>query len=517
MENFCFICGLDRFKLDTTGPGFDHHVAHDHNMWAYLYLIIYLKHKDPTEYNGWEQHVASKAEREDASFFPRNAALGVGSDDEDEAGGGGDGGGDRGGGGAAVAALGDQLAALAEAQARMAEAIAQLAAAGGGGPAPRVTPRGTSARGGAPPSVSALASAATLSVRLRQGGARAPAEGSVAPSNAALPSTAQLPMPSPLPPPVAAISTPRERFSAETERRSDGDNLPPPVAASPTPRGQSSAEMERRSDGDNDPFADPSLDPNPFGEALPGMASPAAARHATPFASTALATTTLAATTITATTITAVPLATASFATTSAAPSDAPRTPPAAQRGGSVSEPSLRAPAPTLTPTEVAATPTGGGGGAGGGAAAAAALACTQVERPPGERVHGWLYKKGDVNPAWRRRYFALAPLELRWWDSLSSFSAGLQPAGRFPLGGVAAVDERPATATGVTTGRYQLVLAPREAGRRSSGSFAGRSSVGEREGARWLELEADSPGALQRWLAAIRAALVTRAAMDEV
>ena len=27
-------------------------------MWNYLYLIVHLREKDPTEYNGWEQHVA---------------------------------------------------------------------------------------------------------------------------------------------------------------------------------------------------------------------------------------------------------------------------------------------------------------------------------------------------------------------------------------------------------------------------------------------------------------------------
>ena len=28
-------------------------------MWLYLYMIVYLREKDPTEYNGWEQHVAN--------------------------------------------------------------------------------------------------------------------------------------------------------------------------------------------------------------------------------------------------------------------------------------------------------------------------------------------------------------------------------------------------------------------------------------------------------------------------
>ena len=43
--------------------------------WAYLYLIVYLREKDTTDYNGWEQHVAQMIEAEDVSFFPRNDAI----------------------------------------------------------------------------------------------------------------------------------------------------------------------------------------------------------------------------------------------------------------------------------------------------------------------------------------------------------------------------------------------------------------------------------------------------------
>ena len=41
----CFICGLNRFVLDTKGDGFDHHIEHEHNMWHYLYLAVHLKIK----------------------------------------------------------------------------------------------------------------------------------------------------------------------------------------------------------------------------------------------------------------------------------------------------------------------------------------------------------------------------------------------------------------------------------------------------------------------------------------
>ena len=75
MENVCFICGVDRFTFDTQGGGFRRHVTEDHNMWSYLYMIVHLREKEPTEYNGWEQYVADKMNARDTSFFPLNHAI----------------------------------------------------------------------------------------------------------------------------------------------------------------------------------------------------------------------------------------------------------------------------------------------------------------------------------------------------------------------------------------------------------------------------------------------------------
>ena len=49
MLETCFICSVDRFTLDQEGGGFQRHVKKDHHMWSYLYLIIYVKEKSPTE------------------------------------------------------------------------------------------------------------------------------------------------------------------------------------------------------------------------------------------------------------------------------------------------------------------------------------------------------------------------------------------------------------------------------------------------------------------------------------
>ena len=72
-ETECFICGIERFKLDTKGGGFDRHIRLHHNMWNYLRMLTMLREKDDLEYNGWESWIASRLKEADTSFFPRDA------------------------------------------------------------------------------------------------------------------------------------------------------------------------------------------------------------------------------------------------------------------------------------------------------------------------------------------------------------------------------------------------------------------------------------------------------------
>lgn len=59
MKSTCFICGNDRATMDRSGSGFEQHIAREHNMWQYLYYIVYLQEKDPTDYTGLETYVTS--------------------------------------------------------------------------------------------------------------------------------------------------------------------------------------------------------------------------------------------------------------------------------------------------------------------------------------------------------------------------------------------------------------------------------------------------------------------------
>lgn len=54
----CLFTGLERDKFDNKTVSFEEHIKSEHNMWHYLYFIVLVKVKDPTEYTGPESYVA---------------------------------------------------------------------------------------------------------------------------------------------------------------------------------------------------------------------------------------------------------------------------------------------------------------------------------------------------------------------------------------------------------------------------------------------------------------------------
>lgn len=50
--------GLNRSAFDNKAVTFEHHVKKEHNMWNYLYFIVLLNKKDPTEFTGAECYVS---------------------------------------------------------------------------------------------------------------------------------------------------------------------------------------------------------------------------------------------------------------------------------------------------------------------------------------------------------------------------------------------------------------------------------------------------------------------------
>lgn len=49
--------GLNRSAFDNKTVSFEEHIKHEHNMWHYLYFIVLVKVKDPTEFTGPESYV----------------------------------------------------------------------------------------------------------------------------------------------------------------------------------------------------------------------------------------------------------------------------------------------------------------------------------------------------------------------------------------------------------------------------------------------------------------------------
>jgi len=55
----CYIVGLERASFDNKTVSFEEHCKQEHNMWHYLYFIVLIRVKDPTEFTGPESYVHS--------------------------------------------------------------------------------------------------------------------------------------------------------------------------------------------------------------------------------------------------------------------------------------------------------------------------------------------------------------------------------------------------------------------------------------------------------------------------
>lgn len=90
VKNVCFMCNLDRYivsllsniyyvclkQLDKdTDLGFDYHIQYDHNVWNYLFFIIHLKQKDPSDFNGTESSIFQCFQNDDMSWFPQHKSI----------------------------------------------------------------------------------------------------------------------------------------------------------------------------------------------------------------------------------------------------------------------------------------------------------------------------------------------------------------------------------------------------------------------------------------------------------
>ncbi|PVD24858.1 hypothetical protein C0Q70_15345 [Pomacea canaliculata] len=75
LRNTCFICGLEREKFDNRSVSFEEHIKSEHNMWHYLFFIVLVNVKDPTEFTGPESYVHSMIKDRNLDWFPRMRAM----------------------------------------------------------------------------------------------------------------------------------------------------------------------------------------------------------------------------------------------------------------------------------------------------------------------------------------------------------------------------------------------------------------------------------------------------------
>jgi hypothetical protein len=80
----CFICSLDRAQLDRYGKGYLHHCAHEHNIWHYLYFLVHLKYKDPTERTGLEDYCVAQLAANNTSWLPLLRSMSLEVDTEQQ-------------------------------------------------------------------------------------------------------------------------------------------------------------------------------------------------------------------------------------------------------------------------------------------------------------------------------------------------------------------------------------------------------------------------------------------------
>lgn len=86
LKNSCFICGLERSQFDNRNITFEDHINKEHNMWHYLYFIVLIKTKDPTEFTGPESYVSELIEKKQLDWFPhlRCMSLSLGEAEQEQ-------------------------------------------------------------------------------------------------------------------------------------------------------------------------------------------------------------------------------------------------------------------------------------------------------------------------------------------------------------------------------------------------------------------------------------------------
>ena len=73
VNNVCIICGREKYEFELRGSGWNEHIHLEHNLFAYLAFIIYIRRKPFSECDGLEKYVKMKIGDDNVSFLPKTA------------------------------------------------------------------------------------------------------------------------------------------------------------------------------------------------------------------------------------------------------------------------------------------------------------------------------------------------------------------------------------------------------------------------------------------------------------
>jgi hypothetical protein len=85
---FCFICGLPKLTFNKLkeNNAWNNHITQCHNMWNYLFFIIYLWEQDRDDDDGLELYVRGAIEKKNIAWFPMLKSLDINSEKVDNLG-----------------------------------------------------------------------------------------------------------------------------------------------------------------------------------------------------------------------------------------------------------------------------------------------------------------------------------------------------------------------------------------------------------------------------------------------
>lgn len=77
-QNICFICGMMKNEIEEVSKKpFKFHRRYEHNEWYYVFFIIYLENKNPTERSGIESIVKKELKSNSTSWIPQGKGFSI--------------------------------------------------------------------------------------------------------------------------------------------------------------------------------------------------------------------------------------------------------------------------------------------------------------------------------------------------------------------------------------------------------------------------------------------------------